>query len=132
MNDAEIRYVTRQLQWALEENKATMSKAHELTAGLNFDDAETALWHEIIKHIADGQSHLKNALSKMPELPEPVRDEQPLQSEREALAQSAYYSPVFWQGQKFWEDQRETAKQERTDTERAEAFVQWLRQEVGS
>lgn len=100
MNIRTTQAVTRRLQWALEENKAIKQKTLALVQGLNLNDADVAMWSEITEHIASVESHLRNALGALPALPEPVRDDQPLVSEQEQLAQSAYCSPTFWQGQK--------------------------------
>ncbi|SRR5216683_8043167 len=56
--------VRRRIKWAAQGNEAATNKLLTLLSGLEFD---RALWEEITQHMADTQSHLRNALGYLPD-----------------------------------------------------------------
>lgn len=92
MHNHSLRFVIRQLQEAKETIQA--AKKLWLTGDLSHENAV-----KVGDQISLTEILILNALDSLPELPAPVRDAHPLESEQAQLASSAYYSPVFWQGQ---------------------------------
>jgi hypothetical protein len=66
----DLRYVRSRTEYAVKDIEAVSAKLLSLLIGVEID---RSLWEEITLHLADCQSHLGNALDRLPENEEPEK-----------------------------------------------------------
>jgi hypothetical protein len=68
IDDRTQQQIRHRLLWAQEDIKAIREKSLELMSMLGpFDERQHALWEEVTLHIANADSHITNALQRVPE-----------------------------------------------------------------